>query len=317
MPGSPQPAPGVPQAWHRPGFALSSPEPLAPGPAGSALPRVSWHRWAPGTRAQPGPRMSALPRRRRPGQQRGSAQPSPGLRGRRMRSHLSVHGRKGPEAAGPPGRGGVRRGTGPRGAWPRARKTRGPAQLGSGAGARTRAAPGGREEATRARGGGAARSGEGGEGTRPPSRAGRTGLAASASRPPPPAGSLRARCLASPGGRVAAGPAHRRQLELGLPLRPLPVLPRRAARPGPAPRAPRRPPPALSSPPPAPRSPPDWPPGRALLPPRPRGSAAPSARCWQARAGPALREGAFKATHTPPRTERLAGSSNPGDGEMS
>lgn len=275
MPGSPQPAPGVPQAWHRPGFALSSPEPPAPGPAGSALPRVSWHRWAPGTRAQPGPRISALPRRRRPGQQRGSAQPSPGLRGRRERSHLSVHGRKGPEAAGPPGRGGVRRGTGPRGAWPRARKTRGPAQLGSGAGARTRAAPGGREEATRARGGGAARSGEGGEGARPPSRAGRTGLAASASRPPPPAGSLRARCLASPGGRVAAGPAHRRQLELGLPLRPLPVLPRRAARPGPAPRAPaaRRPRSAVP---------------RLLRAPRPTGR--PGGRCsLQGRPAPRLR----------------------------
>lgn len=51
VPGSPQPAPGIPQAWHRPGFALSCPEPPAPGPAGSALPRVSWHRWAPGTRS--------------------------------------------------------------------------------------------------------------------------------------------------------------------------------------------------------------------------------------------------------------------------
>lgn len=194
MPGSPQPAPSVPQAWHRPGFALSSPEPPAPGPAGSALLRVSWHRWAPGTRSARTQDVRA-PAPAAPGQPRGSAQPNPGLRRRRERSHLSVHDPKGPEAAGPRRRGGVRRGTGPRGAWPRARKTGGPAQLGSAAGARAGAAPGGREAATRARGGGAARREErGGRGGRAAAQRGR-------------AHGARSLCCAAAASRLAASPA--------------------------------------------------------------------------------------------------------------
>lgn len=234
-----------------------------------------------------------------------------------MRSHLSVHGRKGPEAAGAP-REGRRpsRDRSPRGLAESAQdKGPGPAGFGgrgadeSGAGRKR----GGDTSERRRRG--EERGGRRGHAAAQPGRAHGARslrLAAAASRRLPP-GSL----PRQPRGSGSCRPGTQAPAGAGPPsaASPCPAPPGCAA--WPAPRAPRRPPPALSSPPPAPRSPPDWLPGRALLPPRPRGSAAPSARCWQARAGPALREGAFKATHTPPRTERLAGSSNPGDGEMS
>lgn len=248
--------------------------------------------------------MSALPQSRRPERPRGSAQPSPVFGRRRERCHRSVHGRKGPEDAGPRGKSGVGRGTGPRRTRPRALEAGGPARLGSAARARAGAMRGGGEEATRARGGGAARreeerGGRVGRAAAGPPRS--TRLAASAQRPPPPARSLPVRRLASPGRRVAV----RRHTVAALgwaSLRGLALTCRAGLRgPGPAPRAPclaarTRPPPAHLAPP------------AGLLAPRPPGSAAPRAPHWQGRAGPARREGAFKATHTPPSTERERGA---------
>lgn len=245
--------------------------------------------------------MSALPHPRRPERPRGSAQPSPVFGRRRERGQRSVHGRKGPEDAGPRGEGGVGRGTGPHRTRPRALEAGGPARLGSAARARAGAARGGGEEATRARGGGAARRGaarEGAEGARRPGQRGARGSQPRLSgRRLPPAPS---RLAASPAPGAGSLPARHTVAALGrASLRGLTLTCRAGLRgPGPAPRAPclaarTRPPPAHLAP------------LAGLLAPRPR---APRAPRWQGRAGPARGEGAFKATHTPPSAERERGA---------
>lgn len=137
-------------------------------------------------------------------------------------------------------------------------------------------------------------------------RAGAHGARSLRSAPPPPARWPSARSLASPRAPGCAGGATGRRVGLGLPRPPRPALPRRAPRawarfPSAAPPAPR-PPPARPA---APRR--TGRPGGRWLPQRPPGLLGSSLLgAVREGAGPARREGAFKATHTPPSAERRA-----------
>lgn len=277
--------------------------------------RVSWHPWAPGTRSvrtqndrAPAPAASGAAAR--------SAQPAPPQSSGRRRSRGSSPRSQRSGIAGSRGRGGVGRGDGLLQTWPSAGQGN-PAGLGLAARARAggRRAEGRRREEREqgARRGKAEREGA------------RRALAGRGARglQPAPRRASRPRALGSPPGQPPgagfAGGATGRRVWLGLPRPPRPAPPRRALGLGPAPRAPRRPRPGRPRP--APAAPPDWPPGRALPPQRPPGWLG-SARLGAVRegAGPARREGAFKATHTPPSAEHRArepGFRHPGDEEAS